>query len=124
MAEITTDIDLDDFDFDDPEISAAVERAIRRWVDLVFEESQNRVPRETGYLANSGFVEPGVGDGDQGGVIASIKYDADYAEYVEWGVAGRFEGRRFLSGALDDLEPAFGDILREELEVEFEVSEE
>lgn len=109
------------FSFDgdeDPEVLEAYQNAIREWVRRVYDATQERVPRESGFLASSGSYTVSFDDD-----IGTIEYSADYAEYVERGVEGRFEGRRYIEDSIDEWEPLFGDIFLDYLNDTFEVRE-
>ena len=108
-------------DIEDPTEEEAHRRALENWVAAVFLESRFRVPVRTGTLLASGRVE-----GEE--TWRQIIYDCPYAEEVEDG-RGRpgekyyFEGRHYLSGAIDDMIPQFEIFLKLALAQNFKVEE-
>lgn len=57
--------------------------------------SQDNAPYKTGFLKNSGYVEPVSGEG------CNMVFGADYAFYVEMGTS-KWEGHPFIRPAIDE----------------------
>ena len=99
----------------------ALRKAFHLWVALVFAESQMRCPVRSGRLLASSVV---VGEEDW----REIVYDTEYAEEVEdgRGQPGEkfyFEGRHYVSGAVDEMLDRFEDLYRMTLSQDFNITE-
>ena len=97
------------------------EQALITFATEAFEASQMLCPVRTGALVRSSWLKVVPGD-------VGFGYSASYAEVVERGKGmpgekGYFEGRRYCEGALDEVEPRFGDFLLDALQREYDVEE-